>query len=45
MDKELSITIVVLFLLLATSATAQSAVIDIKKFGGVPNADITQVRF
>ncbi|XP_061361174.1 polygalacturonase-like [Gastrolobium bilobum] len=42
MDTKLSVTAIVLFLLLATFDTAQSTVIDIKQFGGAPNADITQ---
>lgn len=41
---KLSIAAIVLSLLLATFGTAQSAVLDIKTFGGAPNADITQVR-
>ncbi|KAK7245898.1 hypothetical protein RIF29_40752 [Crotalaria pallida] len=42
MAMELSTTSIVLILLLAMSHKAQSADIDIKKFGGAPNADITQ---
>ncbi|KAJ1415514.1 Pectin lyase fold/virulence factor [Sesbania bispinosa] len=40
MDMKLSITTVVLFIFLY--GTAQSIVLDIKKFGGSPNTDITQ---
>lgn len=40
---KLSIAAIVLSLLLATFGIAQSAVLDIKTFGGAPNADITQV--
>ncbi|KAE9621872.1 putative polygalacturonase [Lupinus albus] len=39
---RLSTTTFFLFLVLATTHTTQAADIDIKKFGGAPNGDITQ---
>nr|KYP48138.1 Polygalacturonase [Cajanus cajan] len=39
---KLNMETFVLFLLLTILGSTQSAVIDIKKFGGAPNADITQ---
>ncbi|XP_020234372.1 polygalacturonase isoform X2 [Cajanus cajan] len=42
MDMKLNMATFVLFLLLAIFGSTQSVVIDIKKFGGAPNADITQ---
>lgn len=40
---KLNIPPIVLYLVLTISGTAQSVGIDIKKFGGIPDADITQV--
>ncbi|KAL2666197.1 hypothetical protein GLYMA_02G307000v4 [Glycine max] len=42
MDMKLNIPPIVLYLVLTISGTAQSVGIDIKKFGGIPDADITQ---
>ena len=44
-DMKFVITAIVLFLLLADFGSAQPGVFDISKFGGAPNADITQVLF
>ncbi|KAL4373012.1 hypothetical protein S83_015204 [Arachis hypogaea] len=42
MDMELSTTTLVLFILLAACGIAQSLVVPIAKYSGVPNSDITQ---
>jgi hypothetical protein len=44
MKMKLSITTIVLSSLFTTFGIAQSNILDIKSFGGAPNADITMVR-
>jgi galacturan 1,4-alpha-galacturonidase len=42
-NMKISIAIIVLFLFLADFGKAQPGVLDISKFGGAPNSDISQV--